>query len=173
MTGPLPKNPAQRRRTNKTSTAANLSPLSLDELVDAVPDMPEGYDLGVAGEAVWIDTWESPMSREFDRETDRHGVAVMASLHDDFQAATSPNQRALVAAEIRLQRAEYGLAPYSRRRLQWAIQQTELRARQAQLQQQAVTSLQKIEHELGPGQPNDVDEILDAVLVPDPRDLVA
>ena len=71
--------------------------------------------------AWWADVWASPMSSEWD-ESDLHNVIVVALLYDDIWAASSAKERKDALAEYRLQRADLGLSPYSRRRLEWTIE---------------------------------------------------
>lgn len=85
----------------------------------ALPARPEGWhDLTVQW---WDDVWSSPMSDEWD-DSDIHNVYFMAGLVDDYWCAETAKQRKDAATEIRLQRADLGLAPYSRRRLEWAFE---------------------------------------------------
>lgn len=60
------------------------------------------------------------MAGEWDT-SDRGGLLVLAVLVDDFWTAPGPDARRALAAEIRLQRQAYGLAPIGRRRLAWKI----------------------------------------------------
>lgn len=75
-------------------------------------------------EAWWHDVWTSPMAKEWDR-SDEHNVVVVALLYDDIWAASSAKERKEALAEYRLQRADLGLSPYSRRRLEWTIETAE------------------------------------------------
>lgn len=125
MPGPPPKNPATRRRTNKTSTHATLV---RDHDVVA-PPLPERADQDWHPFTLqwWADIWASPMAPEFERTSDTHGLYMLAALHDDFWRVPpeKPRVRAELAAEIRLQEQRFGLSPYDRRRLQWQIEATE------------------------------------------------
>src|SRR5690606_8458834 len=67
------------------------------------------------------DVWTSPMASEWD-DSDVHNVVVVALLYDDIWSATTPKARKDALAEYRLQRADLGLSPYSRRRLEWTIE---------------------------------------------------
>lgn len=71
--------------------------------------------------AWWNDVWTSPMAAEWD-ESDVHNVVVVALLYDDIWTAATPKGRKDALAEYRLQRADLGLSPYSRRRLEWTIE---------------------------------------------------
>lgn len=120
MPGPPPKPAAARRRRNKTSTAAVI--VAPDSPV--VPPLPPGFS--DQAQAWWVDLWATPMAPEFDR-SDVHGLVMLAELVDLFW--TLPPEKVMskveVAKEIRLQRAEYGLTPLGRRRLQWEIGRAE------------------------------------------------
>jgi hypothetical protein len=78
-------------------------------------------DWHVQTEAWWNDVWTSPMAAEWD-DSDLHNLSVLALLYDDIWAAESPKARKEALAEFRLQRADLGLSPYSRRRLEWTIE---------------------------------------------------
>lgn len=110
----------------------------------AIPEMPrhpkvwrgddetgwwEEVDWHPQTEAWWNDVWTSPMSSEWD-DSDFHNVVVLALLYDDIWTADSPRARKEALGEYRLQRADLGLSPYSRRRLEWTIETAdEIRAR--------------------------------------------
>lgn len=74
--------------------------------------------------AWWVDVWTSPMAKEWDR-SDLHNVFVVALLYNDIWSASSAKERKDALAEYRLQRADLGLSPYSRRRLEWTIETAE------------------------------------------------
>ena len=103
----------------------------------SVPPMPRhpGYldadgirqDVGVWHRqtiAWWNDVWTSPMESAWD-ESDVHNVIIMALLYDDLWTAGSARERKDAAAELRQQRADLGLAPLPRRRLEWTIEGAE------------------------------------------------
>lgn len=69
----------------------------------------------------WVDVWTSPMAAEWD-PSDVHNVVVVALLYDDIWSASTAKARKDALAEYRLQRADLGLSPYSRRRLEWTIE---------------------------------------------------
>lgn len=101
-----------------------------------IPDMPphppryddEGDELLTdwhpQTEAWWNDVWTSPMASEWD-DSDLHNVFVVALLYDDIWTAATPKERKEALSEYRLQRADLGLSPYSRRRLEWHIESAE------------------------------------------------
>lgn len=71
--------------------------------------------------AWWNDVWTSPMVSAWD-DSDVHNVMVVALLYDDIWSATTPRERKDALAEYRQQRADLGLAPLARSRLQWTIE---------------------------------------------------
>jgi len=72
----------------------------------------------------WDAVWSSPMSDQWDA-SDLHNVYVVALLVEDIWTATSAKARKDALSEYRLQRADLGLSPYSRRRLEWTIETAE------------------------------------------------
>lgn len=72
-------------------------------------------------QAWWNDVWTSPMAAEWD-DSDLHNLFVLALLYDDIWSADTPKARKEASIEYRLQRADLGLSPYSRRRLEWTIE---------------------------------------------------
>jgi len=116
----VPKaNPARR---NKSTTAATLT---RDHDITA-PALPERLETPwhPQTETWWADIWASPMAPEFDK-SDKHGLFMLAALVDAYWYEESPRGKAILAAEIRLQRQCFGLTPIDRRRLQWTIEKTE------------------------------------------------
>lgn len=98
--------------------------------IPKLPEHPPRYD--AEGQPVpvswhpqtsawWRDVWSSPMAIEWD-DSDIHNVFVVALLYNDIWAADSAKGRKDALAEYRLQRADLGLSPYSRRRLEWTIE---------------------------------------------------
>jgi hypothetical protein len=130
--GPLPKNPAQRRRRNKASTAKTLVAITPGQTV--IPELPARHNIDFetgeieewhpAAEEFWTSLRESPMAAEYDR-SDLSGLLIIADLTHDYWAGKRGMTKKEIAAEIRLQRREYGLGPMSRRSLQWQIEQAE------------------------------------------------
>ena len=72
----------------------------------------------------WADIWSSPMSPEWD-ESDVHGLFVLAAIYDDMWRGETARDRKEAAGEYRLQRKDFGLTPYDRRRLEWTIEQAD------------------------------------------------
>lgn len=132
MPGPQPKNPAQRRRRNTVSTTKTLVALSAAALlVPALPDRdvvdPATGEVEAwhpAAVEFWDSLWNSPMASEYDR-SDLSGLLILADLVHDYWAGKRGMTKKEIAAEIRLQRREYGLGPMSRRSLQWTIEQAD------------------------------------------------
>ena len=109
-------------RRNVSATAATLT---RDHNI-AAPALPERAETPwhPQTEQWWADIWASPMAPEFER-SDVHGLFMLAALVDAYWYEESPRGRAILAAEIRLQRQCFGLTPIDRRRLQWTIEKTE------------------------------------------------
>lgn len=123
MSGPPPKDPKLRQRTNRVTTSAvlQISPEQEDTVIS--------HDLPVRGPGekpwhpetlgFWNDVWASPMAPEF-IATDIRGLVRVAKLIDEFNYGNLA-----LAAEIRLQGQLFGLTPLDRRRLQWEIERGE------------------------------------------------
>jgi hypothetical protein len=97
-----------------------------------IPELPERTDV-ISGEPepwhpaaieFWDSLWNSPMASEYDR-SDLTGLLIIADLTHDFFSGRRGMTKKEIAAEIRLQRREYGLGPMSRRSLQWTIEHAE------------------------------------------------
>lgn len=149
MPGPPPKAPALRQRMNKASTKATLPAEGSAELVRReIPDLPHRscpgpLNKGCPGEECawcdgagvlpwcdlardfWTAVWRSPMSAEF-VDADVPGLYILADLHDRFWRGD-----ASLAAEIRLERQQYGLDALARRRLQWEVSKVKEAERRA------------------------------------------
>lgn len=107
--------------------------VSAERQIPAMPPHPPKYlgegedsyevpvDWHTQTESWWNDVWTSPMAAEWDR-SDVHNVFVVALLYDDIWTATTAKERKEALSEYRLQRADLGLSPYSRRRLEWTIE---------------------------------------------------
>jgi hypothetical protein len=128
--GPLPKHPSQRRRRNTVSTTKTLVAVSR---IEQAPLLPAREEVNESGEVepwhpasveFWDSLWSSPMASEYDW-SDLPGLLVLADLIHNYWSAKSGMVKKEYAAEIRLQRREYGLGPMSRRSLQWSIEQAE------------------------------------------------
>jgi hypothetical protein len=77
-------------------------------------------------QAAWQELWSSAMSVEWDR-SDVSGLLLYADLLQTYWslAPEKAMSKSALAAEIRLQRAEFGLTPLARRRLQWEVERGE------------------------------------------------
>lgn len=123
MPGPPPKPASQRRRRNNTPGARVLSA----EIVPAPINLPADIDdLHPLTLAFWRDITQSPMANEWDK-SDLHGLIMLADLYNAYWNCPPEklNTKALLAAEIRLQRQAFGLSPIDRRRLAWEIERAE------------------------------------------------
>jgi hypothetical protein len=121
MPGPMPKDPAIRRRRNHAATRATLE--AEEQPRQRAPSLParaEGTEWHKLTRAWWKDVWASPMAGEF-LQVDVHGLYLLAELVDAFWEEPSKE----MAGEIRLQRQCFGLTPVDRRRLQWEIERVE------------------------------------------------
>lgn len=97
-----------------------------DNPAPEIPDLPARTVSDWHSETVawWEAVWSSPMAKEWDA-SDLHNVLVVALLYDDIWTAETAKQRKDALAEYRLQRADLGLSPYARRRLEWTIETAE------------------------------------------------
>lgn len=123
MSGPVPKPASQRRRRNVSTTARTLRPVSGEVEIPKLPTRRiDGRPAKWRAETLdwWQRLWHSPMAPEFD-DSDLDGLRELALLIDKFWR----EQTVDLAREVRLQRAEFGLSPISRRRLQWEIDRGE------------------------------------------------
>jgi phage terminase small subunit len=68
----------------------------------------------------WAELWSSPIAPEL-TQVDVPGLLIYISLVEDFFRAETVTARTDLSREIRLCRADFGLTPISRRRLQWEI----------------------------------------------------
>jgi hypothetical protein len=118
--GPAPKSSATRQRRNKKTTKATLSG---DHKVKA-PELSKLIEWHPLARDEWKRIWASPMAVEF-TDADRDGLVKLIMLTNDFYAAESASERQKLVAEIRLQRADFGLTPRSRAGLQWEIQRAD------------------------------------------------
>jgi hypothetical protein len=119
MPGPAPKDPAVRQRRNKPATKVELPAEGARSGVK-VPELGTSREWHAETVAWWRDLWESPMAAAF-LKYDAHDLRALAALYDDFFSAENSAERLRIAAEIRQQRASYGLSPNDRRRLDWRI----------------------------------------------------
>nr|WP_145982980.1 hypothetical protein [Pseudonocardia sp. AL041005-10] len=118
------KDPSVRARTNRAATATTLTRPSRKARVPAMPRLPRGETWHPEVKAWWSDVWRSPMASEF-IDVDKRALGVLVVLHQDFWTATTAVERNKAATEIRLQRKDFGLTPYDRRRLEWTIEEAD------------------------------------------------
>lgn len=131
MPGPTPKDPSLRQRRNKTATAATLQLVKDGDEV-SIPELPVRTDDDGAVIAwhpmaldLWEEVWTSPMAAEY-LDADVPGLFILAALTDSFWKGLEHGRVGKdLAAEIRLQRVDYGLTPIARRRLQWEVERAE------------------------------------------------
>lgn len=144
MPGPPPGHgalpPSVRARTNKTTTAAELEVLPLEERAAiVVPELPADRVWDPKTSEFWVAAWQSPMRLEWD-PGDTHKVLMVAYVLDEFYAIATntagdgsatikPIDRALAMTKLAKSvidlTARLGLDPYARRSLQWLMVQTE------------------------------------------------
>lgn len=150
------KDPSTRSRSNRASTAADLDggrvvPKSLrpklPQRIDGDGNTIQWHSMTVEW---WDDMWASPMAAEY-HSSDRHGLFILAGLVEDYYRALSPTGRKEAATEIRLQRKDFGLTPYDRRRLEWTIETADEakdrgeRRRAGQTQTPSATTKKKVD----------------------------
>lgn len=129
MPGPPPKDASLRARRNKSSTAATLAAVPADT---TAPELPERHDdegnvLAWHPMALdfWAEVWASPMRSEY-LDADVPGLFILVALTDAYWRGLEQGRAGKeLAAEIRLQRIDYGLTPIARRRLQWEVEKAE------------------------------------------------
>ena len=139
--GPPPKSAATRQRRNKVATAARFE--TDEQPIDIKPELgahPAGEEWHERTLMFWSDVWDSPMRDEYLR-VDMDGLVALTALVDRFWKGAVQ-----LAAEIRLQRALFGLTPMDRRRLQWEV----VRAEQAEQRRPSKRSKPKDEPEDDP-----------------------
>lgn len=122
------KHPSTRRRRNSASTAAVLRPVGPDERRPLPPLPSQRFDDETGKKIRWLQVtrdwwkalWAAPMSKEYD-DSDLFQLYVLADLYDRYWRKPTVSR----AAEIRQQRALFGMTPYDRRRLEWTIEVAE------------------------------------------------
>jgi hypothetical protein len=115
MPGPPPKDPALRVRRNKVATRASIGRAAPAKKRTLPPRKPAWH---AEARRTWDDWWRSPEAAEW-TQVHVSGLLRVIVLVDDFWRATTSGERKAIAAEIRLQGAEFGLSPLAKRRLQW------------------------------------------------------
>lgn len=116
------KDPAVRRRTNKTTTRAVLKQPTGRARVPALPTHIRWYPIV---REWWKRVWSSPMVPEW-TESDKDALYLAARLQQQFwDPETKDSTRNQTSAEIRQIMQQCGLTPMSRRSLQWEIERVE------------------------------------------------
>lgn len=138
--GPAPKDPAQRRRRNKTSTGMRLPsegrkgrppkfPLPPLVVKGSDDDTDEAREIE---SGLWRDLWSLPQAVAWDRLGYVHEVALYC------RHMTLAERGDLEAAkEARMRSDRLGLTPSSMRSLQWEIVEDELAGRREERQKAA------------------------------------
>ncbi len=121
MPGPMPKNPATRRRRNRATTRAML-PAEIEQRKyrPRLPKLNGKAKWHPLAKMYWDLVWTSPMSHQF-LAADIPVLFRLLMLVNRFFDGGSLK----VAAEIRMLEREFGLTPLSRRRLEWIVAQAE------------------------------------------------
>lgn len=117
------KHSSTRARANRSSTAATLVDVPNDCETPLLE--PVDHDWHPMVLKWWDAIWAAPMSGEY-HDSDVHQLFLLAMVYDDFyNCEPGTVRRAQLAAEIRQQRAAFGMTPYDRRRLEWTIETAE------------------------------------------------
>ena len=111
----IPKDPATRRRQNRTLPTVTLAAARERR----GPDLPAGYDWP-AQTRIWYDNWRSSPQAQTLTETDWDFLLDTALLHAELWAGNGS-----VAAELRLRVAKFGATPEDRLRLRLQIAEPE------------------------------------------------
>lgn len=131
MSGPPPKDPRLRQRTNRVSTAATLDAAPIIGRLEPVLPVrvapePPWHPLTLE---FWKEVWASPMAGEY-IACDVPGLVNVARLQDAVNYGDLDR-----CAELRLQRQCFGLTPLDRRRLQWETERGETAEKRRKAQQ--------------------------------------
>ena len=129
MPGPLPKNLATRQRRNKSSSRALLFTDTSQRI--RAPKLPTIEQKGEDGKVVkmtwhpmaqkfWEVVWSSPMRFEYLRADEPSLFRLLYIVHLFWMTGDLE-----YAKEWRMLEREFGLTPFSRRRLEWQVVQTE------------------------------------------------
>lgn len=117
-TGPLPKDPSQRRRRNADAVTATVLPANGPD--GPTPDLPGGHDYDTRTLA-WYETWRnSPQAATF-LPTDWQRLHMLAELVQQYWE--EPRKELL--AEVRLNEASLGGTAADRMRLRWTVAEPE------------------------------------------------
>ena len=117
-TGPVPKDPSQRRRRNADATTSTVLPASGPEGV--TPELPGGHDYD-SRTLAWYETWRSSPQAATFLPTDWQRLHMLAELVQQYWE--EPRKELL--AEIRLNEASLGGTAADRMRLRWTVAEPE------------------------------------------------
>lgn len=116
--GPLPKDPAQRRRRNADPVATTVLPAAGPD--GPTPALPGGHDYD-SRTLAWYETWRgSPQAATF-LPTDWQRLHMLAQLVQQYWE--EPKKELL--AEIRLNESSLGGTAADRMRLRWTVAEPE------------------------------------------------
>ncbi|NYV73193.1 hypothetical protein [Streptomyces sp. UH6] len=117
-TGPVPKDPSQRRRRNADPVAGAVLPANGP--TGPTPALPGGHDYDTRTLS-WYETWRtSPQASTF-LATDWQRLHMLAQLVEQYWL--EPKKELL--SEIRLNEAAMGGTPADRLRLRWTVAEEE------------------------------------------------
>jgi len=117
--GPLPKDPASRRRRNAPPAAVRTLPAGGYQ--GPVPEWPFGRCTKAVA-AVWEQLWRKPQGAAWVDLGYEHVVARLAQL---MVAAMKPGAPAQMLAEVRQLEDRLGLNPAAMQRLRWVVEEAE------------------------------------------------
>lgn len=114
--GPLPKDPASRRRRNASPSAARVLPV--EGYQGPVPEWPMGRCVKSVAR-VWEQLWRKPQATAWVDLGYEFSVARLAQL---MVAAMKPNAPTQVLSEVRQIEDRLGLNPAAMQRLRWEVE---------------------------------------------------
>ncbi|MEV5592226.1 hypothetical protein [Streptomyces sp. NPDC052496] len=115
-TGPLPKDPSQRRRRNADPVAGTVLPAGGPG--GPTPELPGGHDTRTLA---WYETWRSSPQAATFLATDWQRLHMLAQLVEQYWQ--EPKKELL--SEIRLNEAALGGTAADRVRLRWTVAEEE------------------------------------------------
>lgn len=131
--GPLPKDPAMRKRKNRPPETEKLQTQS-EAAKNKIPAMPERAGKKKWDPMVrrwWETIWKSPMAAKW-LPSDVAGILPhLCMLHQFAAEAKTPNGLLSVMSAIKQQEARLGLSPSDRQRLRWEVPDEEPTAEEA------------------------------------------
>lgn len=135
MPGPAP-NPNKQRRNKKTTAGVLVADPDRDvPALPAFPPTPEKkhHETGELlppepwhplARSFWNDVWTGPTGSQYG-QAEEHGLLIIATLVHKLYTCDDLETFQKLAAEIRLQRRDFGLTPMSRANLHWEIANAE------------------------------------------------